>query len=241
MRAHRTSFPPNGRERYGERLENSGELVLPLEEKFAILKRCKENWGAKWILRKASSAISVMDGQKRGKEQPEAYKRFLESLKTDTGSRPPVLPSAVDTTHASAREYFTPQFTLPRIRLTRQGNINLPNITMYDSFASKTNLEPAEYNPIDFQRKIGLAKLPKMEPGINGPFEFGPFDRAPFIPSYGRGVYTPEGNSSTLMNSNASASKYSFTDDDKACEALFKESKSWLAAGPTRTQRHGKN
>lgn len=175
-----------------------------------------------------------MDGQKRGKE-PEAYKKFLESLKADTGSRPPVSPSAVDTTHASAREYFTPQFTLPRIRLARQGNVNLPNITMYDSFASKTNLESTEYNPIDFQRKIGPARLPKMEPRNN---DFGPFDRAPFIPSYG-GSYM--GDSSAPMYSNAGVSKYSFADDDKACEALFKESSSWLAAGPTRTQRHRKN
>lgn len=175
-----------------------------------------------------------MDGQKRGKE-PEAYKKFLETLKAGTDSRPPVLPSAVDTTHAPAREYFTPQFTLPRIRLARQGNVNLPNITMYDSFASKTNLESAEYNPIDFQRKIGPARLPKMEPRNN---DFGPFDRAPFIPSYG-GSYM--GDSSAPIYSNAGVSKYSFADDDKACEALFKESSSWLAAGPTRTQRHRKN
>lgn len=63
VRDHRVSFPLRKRQRYGERLENSAALVLPLEERFPVLKRCKENWGAKWILRKASSAVSMMDGQ----------------------------------------------------------------------------------------------------------------------------------------------------------------------------------
>lgn len=220
VRVHRISFPPNGRERYGQRLENSATLVLPLEEKFPVLKRCKENWGAKWILRKASSAISVINGQKRVRDQPHY---LLQSSKDDSITLPAPGAPANPT-----RERFQQPFTLPRIRLVKEKNQSLPHITMYDQFTSYTRFDPAQLSP-------------KIEPDTTcEPVIFGPSVRAPFIPKYGHG-YTYENGVGLRMARNTGAHKRSFTDDDKACEALFNESKAWLASGPDRIQKHRVN
>lgn len=218
---HRISFPPNGRERYGERLENSATLVLPLEEKFPVLKRCKENWGAKWILRKASSAVSVINGQKRGKDQPNS---LLQSLKDDTVTLPAPNASANHT-----REQFQPTFTLPRIRLVREKHESLPHITMYDQFETQTRFDPTQFSP-------------KIEPDTTyRPVIFGPSVRAPFIPTYGHGMYTHENDMDLTMTWNTGVRKRSFTDDNRACEALFNESKAWLASEPGRIQKRRRN
>lgn len=217
VRVHRISFPPSGRERYGERLENSATLVLPLEEKFPVLKRCKENWGAKWILRKASSAVSVINGQKRGKDQPNS---LLQSLKDNT-----ITPPAPNASANHTREQFQPTFTLPRIRLARENHQSLPHITLYDQFTTLTKFDPTQFSP-------------KIEPGATyGPVIFGPSVRAPFIPKYGHGMYT-YGNSMDLPKTwNTGARKRSFTDDDEACQAIFNESKAWLASGSSGFQK----
>lgn len=49
------------------RAENSAEILGPLVEAFPGLQRCEDNWGAKWVVRKARHAVSVKDASERRK------------------------------------------------------------------------------------------------------------------------------------------------------------------------------
>ncbi|KAI5846563.1 hypothetical protein DFP73DRAFT_526054 [Morchella snyderi] len=61
------------------RAENSVEILGPLLEEFPDLQRCEDNWGAKWIVRKARHAVSV-------KGASERRRSLKPSLKTKASS-----------------------------------------------------------------------------------------------------------------------------------------------------------
>lgn len=44
---------------YGQRVENHQSVVTDLEDQNPVLKLCSENWGAKWILKRAKQAMAV--------------------------------------------------------------------------------------------------------------------------------------------------------------------------------------
>lgn len=44
---------------YGQRVENHQSVVPDLEDQHPVLKLCSENWGAKWILKRAKQAMAV--------------------------------------------------------------------------------------------------------------------------------------------------------------------------------------
>lgn len=44
---------------YGQRVENHHSVVPDLEDEHPVLKLCSENWGAKWILKRAKQAVAV--------------------------------------------------------------------------------------------------------------------------------------------------------------------------------------
>lgn len=225
VRAHRVSFPPRKRERYGERLENSAVLVLPLEELFPVLKRCKENWGAKWVLRKASSAVSMMEGQQSRRHSdarrsvaklsaitttPAAGLRSTAIMSVGSVVSSTSSASSADSSYAPANlngEGAEPK-RYPRMVITRKDNFGYFG---YDD------------NQIDMdagsKRQIDTAVEVKTETEAE---DAGRLGRAPFMqPGY---------CSLTNWDLPTTARKYAYIDDSDACAALFEASKSWLVS-----------
>ncbi|KAL0640714.1 hypothetical protein Q9L58_000018 [Maublancomyces gigas] len=239
VKAHRVSFPPRKRERYGERLENSAVLVLPLEEQFPVLKRCKENWGAKWVLRKASSAVSMMEGQqsRRHSEARRSVAR-LPAITTNVpaaGLRTTAIMSvgSVVSDASSSTRSNDPAYApanpngegaepkrYPRMRtnmvITRKNNFGYlgRGDNEIDMGANANNVGAGSS-----KRQIDTAMEAKAEAEAE---DTGRLGRAPFMqPGY---------CSLTNWSLPMITRKYAYIDDSDACAALFEASKSWLVS-----------
>lgn len=183
---------------------------------FPVLKRCKENWGAKWILRKASSAIAVSNGQRDVKQKNEAKKQQLENAAAiGSAFGPRVSIGASFGAHAGIGAHLIDGIVYTAARPNPQANLTLPGLRLSrkDNFPDRNDSNDEN----DFESGI------KTEPGVAKLAL-----RLPLMPK----IDVHQNVIASLECSDVDVRKYySLTDDDKACTALFNESRAWLAGG----------